>query len=95
MGRGVDPNSVSEISFLTSCVCAQLLSHVRFSVTPRTGTHQAPLSLGFSRQEYWRGFPFLTPEDLPNPGIEPVSLVSLVLAGGFFTTAPPGKPLTS
>ena len=43
--------------------------------------HQAPLSLGFSRQEYWSGFPFPPPGDLPDPGIKPVSPA---LAGGFF-----------
>ena len=42
--------------------------------------------MGFSRQEYWSGLPFPTPGDLPNPGIEPMSLASSVLAGGFFTT---------
>ena len=46
----------------------------------------------FSRQEYWSGLPFLSPGDLPNPGIEPTSLVSPALTGGFFTTEPPGKP---
>ena len=44
-----------------------------------------------SRQEYWSGLAFPTPEDLPNPGIESVTLASSVLAGGFFTTVPPGK----
>ena len=47
--------------------------------------------MGFSRQEYWSGLPFLSPGDLPNPGIEPTSLVSLAFPGGFFTTVP-GKP---
>ena len=59
--------------------------------TPWTVVRQAPLSMGFSRQEYWSGLPFPTPGDLPDPGIEPASLVSPALAGGFFTTAPPGK----
>ena len=49
---------------------------------------QAPLSVGFPRQEYWGGLPFSSPGDLPNPGIEPVSPA---LAGIFFTTEPPGK----
>ena len=49
---------------------------------------QAPLSMGFPRQEYWSGLPFPTPEDLPNPEIKPVSPA---LAGGFFTTGLPGK----
>ena len=48
--------------------------------------HQAPLSMGFSRQEYWRGFP-CPPGDLPDPRIEPASLLSPALAGGFFTTS--------
>ena len=70
-------------------VCA--LSHVQLFATPWTVAHQAPLSMEFSRQEYWRGYHFLL-EDLPYPGIEPMSLASLKLAGGFFTTAPLGKP---
>ena len=45
--------------------------------------------MGFSGQEYWSGVPLPSPEDLPDPGIEPVSPVSLALAGGFFTTEPP------
>ena len=52
----------------------------------------SPLSLEFFRQEYWNGLPFPTPEDLPNPGIEPGSLESPALVGGFFITVPPGKP---
>ena len=48
---------------------------------------QAPLSMGFSRQEYWSGLPFPSPEDLPDRGTEPVSLVSPALAGRFFTTS--------
>ena len=47
---------------------------------------QAPLSMGFSRQEYWSGWPFPSPGDIPNPGIKPASLTSPALAGGFFTT---------
>ena len=48
-------------------------SRVRLCATPQTAAHQAPPSLGFSRQEYWSGLPFLSPGDLPNPGIEPAS----------------------
>ena len=48
---------------------------------------QDPLSMGSSRQEHWSGLPFLPPKDLPDPGIEPASPA---LAGGFFTTVPPG-----
>ena len=62
------------------------------SVIPWTVAHQPPLSMGFSRQEYWSGLPFSPPGDLPNPGIEPASLASPALAGGFFTTVPPGEP---
>ena len=51
---------------------------------------QAPLSRGFPRQEHWRGFSFPSSGDLPDPGIEPMSPS---LAGGFFTTEPPGKPI--
>ena len=71
----------------------QLLSHVLLFVTPWTVTCQAPLSMEISRQEYWCGLPFPSPEDLPDPGIEPESLVSPALAGGLFTIEPPGKSL--
>ena len=60
---------------------------------PWTVAHQAPLSMEFSKQEYWSGLPLPPPEDLPNPGIKPTSNVSPRLAGGLFTTEPPGKPL--
>ena len=60
--------------------------------TPGTVARQAPLSMGFSRQEYWGGLPFLPPGDLSDPGIAPESLASPAPVGGFFTTAPPGKP---
>ena len=52
-----------------------------------TAACQAPLSIRFSRQEYWSGLPCPPPEDLPNPGIKPTSLMSPTLAGGFFTTS--------
>ena len=58
--------------------------------SPWAVAHQAPLHLGFSRQEYWSGVSFPTSGDLPDPGIEPTSLVSASLAGRFL--APPGKP---
>ena len=67
--------------------CPKALQCVRLFVTPWTVAHQAPLSMGFSRQEYYSGLPFSPPGDLPHPGIEPVSLVSPALAGGFFTTS--------
>ena len=59
--------------------------------TPWTAVHQAPLSLEFSRQEDWSGLPFPSPGELPDPGMEPPSLVSPALAGGYFTTVPPGN----
>ena len=58
----------------------------------RTIAHQAPLFMGFSRQEYWTWMPCPPPGDLPNAGIEPMSLVSPALTSRFFTTEPPGKP---
>ena len=58
---------------------ACVLSRVRLFVTLWTGALQAPLSVGFSRQEYWRGLPFLSPGDLPDPGIETVSSKSPAL----------------
>ena len=57
-------------------------------VTLWTVAHQASLSPGFSRQEYWGGLPFPSPEDLPDPRITSVSPVSPALAGRFFTTVP-------
>ena len=70
-----------------------VLSRVRLFATLWTVASQVPLSMGFSRQEYWSGLPFPPPEYPPNPRIEPTSLPSPALAGGFFTTALPGKPL--
>ena len=60
--------------------------------TSWTITHQALLSMGFSRQEYWSGLPFSPPGNLPNPGIQPLSPVAPALAGGFFATELPGQP---
>ena len=62
-------------------------SHVRLFVILWTVTPQVPLSIGFSRQEYWSRLSCLPPGDLPNPRIEPASLMSPALAGGFFTTS--------
>ena len=68
-------------------MCAQLLQVVSNSVTPWIIAHQAPLSMGLSRQQYRSGLPCPPPGDLPNPGIEPTALTSPVLAGEFFTTS--------
>ena len=59
-------------------------------MTPWTVACLAPLSMGFPRQEYWSGLPFPSPGDLSHPGIKPAPPA---LAGGFFTTKPPGKPV--
>ena len=65
------------------------LSRVWLFVTPWTWAHQAPLSIGFSRSEYWSGLPYPSPEDLPYPGIEPRSPA---LQANFLPTEPQGKP---
>ena len=62
-------------------------------MTPWTVGSQAPLSMEYSKQEYWSRLLLPSPVDLPNPGIEPESPVSPALAGRFFTTEPPGKAL--
>ena len=67
-----------------------LLSHIRLFAAPWTEVHQAPLSMGFPRQGYWRRLPFPSPGDLSHPEMEPASPA---LAGGFFTTEPPVKPM--
>ena len=73
--------------FVCVCVCVYNRLFVSNSfVTPWTVAHQAPLSTGFSRQEYWSRWPCPTPGDLPDPGMGPEFLASPVLEGGFFTT---------
>ena len=64
---------------------------VQLYVTVWAVACQAPLSMGFSRQECWSGLPWLSLGDLPNPGMEPLSLMSPVLAGRFFTTSATGE----
>ena len=68
-----------------------VLSRVQLLVTSWTVAHQAPLSMEFSRQEYWSGLPFPSSGDLPDPGVDPGSPESPALIGGFFATGPPGK----
>ena len=81
------------ITLLNVCVCGstrtQLLSHVLLFATPWAIARQFPLSVEFSRQEYWSGLPLPPPGDLPDPGIEPISPA---LSGEFFTIESPGKP---
>ena len=77
------------------CILVCALSHfgcVPVFVTPWTIVGQAPLSMGVSRQEYWNGLPCSPPGDLPDPGIETVSCVSLHWQAGSLQLAPPGKP---
>ena len=68
------------------------LSRVRLFATPWTLAHQILLSMEFTRQEYWSGLPFPPLGDLPNSGLEPSSLASPALAGGFFVSVLLGKP---
>ena len=77
--------AMTTVSCMCTRVCAPSVSHVRLFAAPQTVVHQAPLPMEFSRQVYWSGFPFPTPGDLPNPGIEPTSPLSPALAGRFFT----------
>ena len=61
-----------------------VLNCVRLFAIPWTVAHQTPLSIEFSRQEYWSGLPFPSPENLPDPGIKPKSFLSPALGGWFF-----------
>ena len=72
-------------------VCAQRLSRVWLFVNPWTIAHQAPLSVEFSRLEYWSVLLFPTPGDHPDPGVKLVSSMCPALAGRFFTSMPPGN----
>ena len=70
-------------------MCVHVLSHfshVQLFATLWTVGHPGPLSMAFSRPEYWSGLPCPPPGDLPDPGIKPESLMSPALAGGFFTS---------
>ena len=81
-----------EIALITSfyfCVLSHF-SCVWLCVILWTVAHQSPLSLGFSRQEYWSGLPCPPPGNLPNPGVDPEFRMSLALADGFFTTSAAG-----
>ena len=71
---------------MSACVLSRF-SHVQLLVTLWTVAHQAPMSMGFFKQEYWSGLSCPPPGDLPNPGMETTSLRSPALAGGFFTTS--------
>ena len=75
------------------CVCAQSLSYVQLFETTQAVAHQAPLSMGFSRQKYWSGLLFPTPGDLPKSGIKPIFLVSPALAVDSLPLCHLGRPL--
>ena len=77
--------------YLTIHVYVQWLSHLRLFANPWTVACQAPLFMGFSRQEYWSGLTFLPLGDLSNPAIKPESPGSPALAGRFLPLVPPGK----
>ena len=81
--------SQSQIKWNFLLFYCYILSHVQLLTTPWTVSCQAPLSMEFSRQEYWSGLPFPPLRNLSNPGIEPKAPA---LAGRFLTTEPPGKP---
>ena len=83
------PSKSSQEESIEPHVCAQ---SCLTSAIPWTVAGQAPLSMGFPRQEYWSGLPFPSPRDLPALGTEPEFPMSPALAGRFFTTEPPGKP---
>ena len=82
----------SVLLLMTVHACAQSLSGVGLFATPWTVAHQAPLSMGFSRQEYWSGLPCPSPGNLPDPGIEPRSPE---LQADSLLSEPPGKTIQS
>ena len=75
------------------CVHVCELGCARLFAAPWTVAHQAPLSVEFSRQEYWSGLPCSPPGHLPDPGIELLSLMSPALAGRFLTTSAPWEAM--
>ena len=76
--------------FITIPKCESESEVAQLCPTPWTVAHQAPMSMGFSRQEYWSGLPFPPPGDLPDPGIKPRSPA---LQADALTSEPPGKPI--
>ena len=83
----IRPQTVATWYFMVRAWGLSHFSRTRLFVTLWIVARQAPLSMGFSRQEYWGGFPCSPPGDLPNPGIEPVSFTTPALASGFFMTS--------
>ena len=87
MRQSTEENKISSLKNISACVC--MLSCIQLFAAPRTVAHQAPLSIGFSRQEYWSGLPFPSLGHLPDPGIEHRSPAS---QADSFPSMPPGKP---
>ena len=85
MTKRLNRTELNEIKYKL-CVLHHF-SCVGLFAIPWTAAHQAPLSMGFSRQEYWSGLAFPSSEDLPYRGVNPTSLTSPALAGGLFTTS--------
>ena len=85
-----DRKDIACAKLLFNVMKVKSLSHVRIFATPWTVAHHAPPSMGFSRQKYWSGLPFPSPEDLPDPGVKPRSPA---LQADALTSEPPGKPL--
>ena len=101
-GEGLHQCDLSACVCVSVCLCVCLFvcvlshfSHVWPFVTPWTVAHQTPLSMEFSRQEYWTGLPCPPPGYLPDPGIELASVMSLHWQVGSLPLVPPGKPLLS
>ena len=87
MEKGTRANSPDPLRFFAyKLICVPLFE------TLWTAAHQAPMSMGFIRQEYWNRLPFPPPGDLPSPGTESVSLASPAMADSFFTTVSPESP---
>ena len=83
---GINPFFIQLDEFLKIACMLSHCSQVQLFVTLWTIAHHTPLSMGFSRQKYCSGLPCSPPGDLPDPGIEPLPLISIALAGRFFTT---------
>ena len=81
-----------QYTLVRQCCPFTRFSSLWLFVTPRSVARKAPLSMGFSKQDYWRGLLCPLPGDLPNPGIELVFSCISCIARGFFTVAPPNKP---
>ena len=91
----IDPHSRYHTKHFTcACLCAPSLKVRPTLCDPLDCSPQAPLSAGLSRQEYWSGWLCPPPGDLPNSRIQPKSPMAPALVGRFFTTEPPGKPLS-